>query len=150
MSDSAHMILTSRRRLSATPETVWAAFADADRLGKWWGPNGFSTTTRHFDFRQGGTWDYVMHSPDGQDFPGHRTFTEIAAPLRLVARHEGSMHDFTMAVTLEPAGDGTEMAWVLDFDPHPSNAALKDIILGANEENFDRLEAHLASYPVTA
>ncbi len=137
------MILTSRRRLSAPPAEVWVAYADPARLAAWWGPNGFRTTTRAFDFRVGGAWDYVMHGPDGQDFGGHRTFREIAAPSRLVARHEGSMHDFTMTVLLDEADGGTDMTWVLDFDPNPSNDGLRDIILAANEENFDRLDAHL-------
>lgn len=137
------MTLTSRRRLSASPDEVWAAYADPARLAEWWGPNGFRTTTQAFDFRDGGVWDYVMHGPDGQDFGGHRIFREIAAPSRLVARHEGSMHDFTMTVVLEEADGDTDMTWVLDFDPNPSNEGLRDIILAANEQNFDRLETHL-------
>ena len=137
------MTLTSRRRLSASPAEVWAAYADPARLSEWWGPNGFRTTTHAFDFRPGGAWDYVMHGPDGQDFGGHRIFREIVAPSRLVARHEGSMHDFTMTVLLDEADGATDMTWMLDFDPNPSNEGLRDIILAANEENFDRLAAHL-------
>lgn len=139
------MSLTSRRKLSTAPATVWAAFADPDRLAAWWGPNGFHTTTQVFDFRTGGRWSYVMHGPDGQDFGGDRTFVEVTEPSRLVARHEGAMHNFLMTVLLEPADDGANMTWLLDFDPHPSNESLRDIILTANEENFDRLEAHLAA-----
>ena len=137
------MTLTSRRRLSASPAEVWAAYADPARLSEWWGPNGFRTTTHAFDFRPGGAWDYVMHGPDGQDFGGHRIFREIVAPSRLVARHEGSMHDFTMTVLLDEADGATDMTWMLDFDPNPSNEGLRDIILAANEENFDRLAAYL-------
>ena len=137
------MLLTSRRRLAASPDEVWAAYADPERLAQWWGPNGFRTTTRTFDFRTGGTWDYVMHGPDGQDFGGHRTFLEVVEPSRLVARHEGLLHDFLMTVRLDAVEGGTDMTWELDFDPNPSNQGLRDIILAANEENFDRLEACL-------
>jgi hypothetical protein len=31
----------------------------------------------------------------------------------------------------------------MDFEPSPDNAALKDFITAANEQNFDRLEAFL-------
>lgn len=33
-----------------------------------WGPEGFTTTTRAFEFRVGGEWDFVMHGPDGTDY----------------------------------------------------------------------------------
>lgn len=140
------MNLTSRRHLKASPADIWAAFADPARLAVWWGPNGFRTDTHAFDLRQGGHWSFTMHGPDGNSFDGDRTFTEVAPPSRLVARHEGAMHGFLMTVLLDAAEGGTAMTWELDFDPDPSNAGLRDIILKANEENFDRLAVHLETW----
>jgi uncharacterized protein YndB with AHSA1/START domain len=137
--------LTSTRRFAAKPAAIWAAYADPQRLAQWWGPNGFRNTFNSFDFRPGGTWTYVMHGPDGGDFDGHRTFLELSEPERIVMRHTGSMHDFLMTVILEEASNGTDMTWVLDFDPDPDTFKIKDIILAANEENFDRLADHLAA-----
>lgn len=137
--------LTCTRRFAATPAAIWAAYAEPMRLAQWWGPKGFSNTFNSFDFRPGGTWTYVMHGPDGGDFKGHRTFLEVVEPTRIVMRHTGSMHNFLMTVILEDAGVGTDMTWVLDFDPDPHTHQLKDIILNANEENFDRLADHLAA-----
>ncbi len=137
--------LTSTRRIAATPAAIWAAYADPERLAQWWGPKGFRNTFNSFDFRPGGTWTYVMHGPDGGDFDGHRTFLEVVEPERIVMRHTGSMHNFLMTVILDAAGGETDMTWVLDFDPDPHTHQLRDIILAANEENFDRLADHLAT-----
>jgi uncharacterized protein YndB with AHSA1/START domain len=137
--------LTSTRRFAAPPAAIWAAYAEPERLAQWWGPKGFSNTFRTFDFRPGGTWTYVMHGPDGRDFDGHRTFLEVVEPKRIVMRHTGAMHNFLMTVIFKAADSETDMTWALDFDPDPETFKLKDIILAANEENFDRLAAHLAA-----
>ncbi|MEN9537792.1 MAG: hypothetical protein RLZZ126_27 [Pseudomonadota bacterium] len=73
-------------------ERVYAAFTTAEALAQWWGPNGFSITTQHFDFRVGGVWQFVMHGPDGKDWPNKIVFTQIE-PQRLMAHAHG---DFSM------------------------------------------------------
>jgi hypothetical protein len=52
------------RVISAPRELVFEAFTEVRHLSRWWGPEGF-TTTRAFEFRVGGEWDFVMHGPDG-------------------------------------------------------------------------------------
>ena len=44
------------RVVDAPQELVFEAFTDVRHLSRWWGPEGFSTTTRSFAFREGGTW----------------------------------------------------------------------------------------------
>ena len=53
------------RVISAPRELVFEAFTELRHLSRWWGPDGFTTTTRAFEFRVGGEWDFVMHGPDG-------------------------------------------------------------------------------------
>ena len=55
------------RVISAPRELVFEAFTDVRHLSRWWGPEGFTTTTRAFEFRVGGERDFVMHGPDGTD-----------------------------------------------------------------------------------
>jgi uncharacterized protein YndB with AHSA1/START domain len=55
------------RTLHAPVDLVFAAFRDPAGLAVWWGPYGFTTTTRSMAFRVGGTWDFTMHGPDGTD-----------------------------------------------------------------------------------
>ena len=68
-------------------EMVFEAFSQVEHLSNWWGPNGFTTTTLSFDFRPGGVWDFIMHGPDGQDWPNWIQYLEIDQPDRLVFRH---------------------------------------------------------------
>lgn len=41
------------RVISAPRELVFEAFTRVRHLSRWWGPEGFSTTTRSFEFRVG-------------------------------------------------------------------------------------------------
>src|ERR1700754_2859002 len=64
------------RVISAPRELVFEAFTEVRHLSRWWGPEGFSTTTRAFEFRVGGEWDFVMHGPGrttGSGSPGPRS-----------------------------------------------------------------------------
>jgi uncharacterized protein YndB with AHSA1/START domain len=44
------------RVLRASPEKVYRAFLDADALGKWLPPNGFTGKVHHLDAKVGGTY----------------------------------------------------------------------------------------------
>src|SRR5216117_820627 len=46
------------RVISAPRELVFAAFTEVRHLSRWWGPEGFTTSTRAFEFRVGGEWDF--------------------------------------------------------------------------------------------
>ena len=91
---------------------VFEAFTDPRHLGQWWGPNGFTTTTRAFEFRRGGVWDFTMHAPNGADLPNWIEWREIVPPERIVYLH--GVHDddpraFTSTVTLVEQGPATEV-----------------------------------------
>src|ERR1043166_4017491 len=73
--------------IRAPREVVFEAFTEVRHLSRWWGPDGFTTTTRAFDFRVGGVWDFVMHGPDGTDYQEFITWTEIATPVRIALVH---------------------------------------------------------------
>ena len=64
------------RILEGPRKLVFDAFRDVDRLGRWWGPNRASITTRAFDFRPGGVWDATIKGPQG-DFPNYVVWNEI-------------------------------------------------------------------------
>jgi uncharacterized protein YndB with AHSA1/START domain len=71
------------RVIAAPRELVFEAFTLVGHLSQWWGPEGFTTTTRSFDFRAGGVWDFVMHGPDGTDYQEWITWREIVPPERI-------------------------------------------------------------------
>ena len=68
------------RVISAPRDVVFEAFTEVRHLSRWWGPEGFTTTTRAFEFRVGGAWDFVMHGPDGTDYQEWISWTAIVPP----------------------------------------------------------------------
>lgn len=75
------------RDIAAPRELVFEAFGAVEHLGRWWGPDGFTTTTQSFDFRVGGAWIFVMHGPDGTEYREWISYTEITPPERIVMLH---------------------------------------------------------------
>src|SRR5580765_6312315 len=100
------------RVISAPQELVFEAFTQVRHLSRWWGPEGFTTTTRSFEFRVGGEWDFVMHGPDGTDYQEWITWREIVPPKRIALLHGESRDDpnaFESVLTFEPAGEETRI-----------------------------------------
>src|SRR4028119_2020716 len=100
------------RLISAPRELVFEAFTQVRHLSRWWGPQGFTTTTRSFEFRVGGVWDFVMHGPDGTAYQEWISWTEIAPPERIALLHGESRGDpnaFESVLTLEPDGAATRI-----------------------------------------
>src|SRR5256885_684368 len=73
-----------RRILDGPRRLVFDAFTSAAHLTEWCAPAGGKITTRAFDFRPGGVWDATIQGPDGNAYPNHWTWTEIAPPERIV------------------------------------------------------------------
>jgi uncharacterized protein YndB with AHSA1/START domain len=100
------------RVIDAPREVVFEAFTEARHLSQWWGPDGFTTTTRSFEFREGGVWDFVMHGPDGTDYQEWITWTEIVQPERIALLHGESRDDadaFESTLIFAPEGTGTRI-----------------------------------------
>src|SRR5919198_1242021 len=100
------------RVIRAPREVVFEAFTEVRHLSRWWGPDGFTTTTRSFEFRVGGEWDFVMHGPDGTDYQEWITWREIVPPERIALLHGESRDDpnaFESVLTFEPADGQTRI-----------------------------------------
>jgi uncharacterized protein YndB with AHSA1/START domain len=134
--------LLTARLISAPPEQVYAAFVTPERLARWWGPRGFRSTFQVFDPRPGGTWRFVMHGPNGADYPNDSVFETLIPGERVVIRHVSGPR-YTLAVTLAVEGTGTRLTWRQSFDSASQCEAVRRIAVPANEENLDRLEAEL-------
>src|SRR5258706_13416129 len=74
------------RVIAAPRELVFEAFTEVRHLSRWWGPEGFTTTTGAFEFGVGGEGDFVMHGPDGPGYPEWISRTEISPPQRIALR----------------------------------------------------------------
>jgi len=51
---------------NGSKDKVWKAYADKEWFEKWWGPEGWETTCKEFDFRAGGKVHYGMKCVDEQ------------------------------------------------------------------------------------
>ena len=141
---SAGAVFEMRRELPHAREDVFAAFAAAEVLARWWGPNGCATTFEQFEFRPGGEWRYVMHGPDGTHHPNVSRVRELRAPAALVLEHV-SPPRFVLTVTCEERDGHTALRWAQAFEDPALAARLRHVVEPANEQNLDRLAAVLAA-----
>lgn len=131
------------RNIPASAEELFATFTDATRLARWWGPAGFTNTIERCEFVPGGTWVYVMHGPDGRDYPNESRFAEIVPNRRVVVDHVAAPH-FRLTISLTPLeGGGTRVGWLQVFEDPQVAEAIAHIVVPANEQNLERLEAEV-------
>lgn len=130
------------RTLPYAPDAVYAAFASAGSLASWWGPEGFTNTFEVFEFRPGGRWQFVMHGPDGANYPNESRFTALEPGALVVIQHLSPPH-FTLTVRLAPLAGGTRLEWSQAFEDSRTAQAIRHIVEPANEQNLDRLDRAL-------
>lgn len=131
------------RIIDAPRERVFRAFAEPARLARWWGPKGFTNTFEVFELRPGGTWRFVMHGPDGTDYPNESVFREVVDPERVVIEHLSEGHHFFLTITFTARDDQTLVGWRQVFDNPEHRDRIASIVLAANEQNLDRLAAEV-------
>ena len=119
-SHTADREIVISRVIDAAREVVFEAFTEVRHLSRWWGPEGFTTTTRSFEFRVGGAWDFVMHGPDGTDYQEWITWTAIAPPERIALLHgefRGDPNAFESVLTFAADGAATRIEMRPVFPP---------------------------------
>lgn len=100
------------RLFDAPRDLVFEVWTDHKHLDQWWGPTGFRNTTHEFAFESGGIWRFIMHGPDGTDYPNRIHFETIRRPELITFRHGGAESDpleFQVEVKFEVEGDKTRV-----------------------------------------
>jgi uncharacterized protein YndB with AHSA1/START domain len=136
------------RVIDAPRELVFQAFTEVRHLSRWWGPEGFSTTTWAFEFRVGGEWDFVMHGPDGTDYQEWIYWTEIAPPERIAMLHgesRGDANAFESVLTFAPDGAATriEMRAVFPTKELRDEAVEKYHAIEGGQQTLSNLAAYV-------
>ncbi|HET6743263.1 MAG TPA: SRPBCC family protein, partial [Kribbella sp.] len=139
------------RTIDARRELVFEVFTQVRHLSRWWGPKGFSTTTRSFAFHIGGEWDFVMHGPDGTDYQEWITWQQIEPPERIALLHGESRDDpnaFESVLTFDPAGEQTRITMRTVF---PSKALRDEAVhkyhaIEGGEQTLANLAAYVAEH----
>src|SRR5688500_17668783 len=69
--------LVITRLLNAPRELVFEAWTDPKQLLQWWGPKGFTNTFHTIEVKPGGVWKFIMHGPDGVNYPNQIIYHKI-------------------------------------------------------------------------
>ena len=142
--DVAERRFVHSRLLETSPEQAFSAFARPERLARWWGPDGFTSTFETFDLRPGGAWRFVMHGPDGTDHPNANVFKTVQPPHLVEIEHLDGEHHFVLRISFTAQGSRTLVGWQQTFDTARHKQAIAKWVEPANEQNLDRLQREIA------
>jgi uncharacterized protein YndB with AHSA1/START domain len=148
--DTAAREIVIVRTVNAPRELVWQAWTRREHIAAWWGPNGFRTSIYEMDFKVGGVWRFMMHGPDGTDYPNRVVYREIVEPERLVYDHSEDKPNpaihFQATITFEEEAPGrTKVTLRSLFPTAAARAAVAGFAVEGGEQTLARLAAHLAT-----
>jgi len=87
MTDNSAREIRISRLFDAPRALVYQAWTRPEHVVHWWGPNGFRNTIHEMQVAPGGVWRFIMHGPDGRDYPNRVLFREVVPNERLVYHH---------------------------------------------------------------
>jgi len=146
MTTKSETRLRLTRTIAADPQTVFAAWTEADRMRAWFCPEGVTVEEVETDPVPGGAYRVRMRSGEGDVYTARGTYREVDPPRRLVFtwdwdEEEHAVGETVVTVELRKIDGGTEL--VLTHEGFPT-AEARD----GHEEGWasclDRLEPHLA------
>ncbi|HSF62307.1 MAG TPA: SRPBCC family protein [Gaiellaceae bacterium] len=111
------------REFDAPKHLVWKAWTTPELVKRWWHANRGEMTVCEIDLRVGGSWRYVMVTPDGFEVGFHGEYREIVQNDRLVSTevYEGipdaEEHAAIDILTLTEVGERTILAVLVE---HPT------------------------------
>ena len=146
--DAAERELVIVRVFDAPRRWVFEAWTDPVHIVKWWGPAGFTNTTHEMDVRPGGVWHFVMHGPDGTDYPNRIVFRTIEPKTRIVYTNSWDLPDatleFTGVVTFAAEAEGTRLILHMTFadDAAMQTAVERYGVLRGGTETFERIAGY--------
>lgn len=152
--------LVLERMFDAPKELVFRAFSESEHLANWWGPSGWKTENKSFDFKPDGIWHFCMTCIDkgqgefyGQESWGKATFHEIIKPEKIVytdtfSDEEGNVSEEApkMLITLNFV-EQDEKTKLIIRNQFKSEEALKSVmemgIVEGMSSQFDELDDYL-------
>ena len=112
MSKPQRPSLTLKRRLKASPEKVFSAWTDPEKIVRWFGPHETvdGSVRAEMDARAGGRYRVDFKTVDGEKHQVGGAYQEVVPNERLVfswAWHSTPERESLVTITLKPDGDGT-------------------------------------------
>jgi len=143
--------ITITKLIQAPRELVFELWTNPEEIVQWWGPQGFSTTSKAMEAREGGQWRFTMHGPDGRDYENVITYLEVTRPSRIVYQQGGLGETaglrFHTTVTFEAAGAADQHTVVSLRMTFPSAAEQENVVrkygaIDGGTQTMDRLAEH--------
>ena len=136
------------RVFDAPRQLVFDALSKPELLKRWFGPHGHSLVVCDVDFRVGGTWRFVLESPDGRSMGMSGVYREIVPVERTV--HTESFDDYPgdsviTTVLTEHDGKTTLTATALYDSQEVRDAVVESGMEHGAAETYDRLADLLPS-----
>ena len=117
------MRLEVRKTIAATPERLFAAWTQPERLKQWWGPEGVQCIDAVVDLRVGGRYRIGNRLPDGNVLWIIGEYRVVEPPQKLVYswQIESESHaPEIVTVRFEPREGGTEVVVIHESIPDVS------------------------------
>jgi uncharacterized protein YndB with AHSA1/START domain len=102
--------LTLKRRLKASPEKVFAAWTDPEKVKRWMGPGDAKAISAECDARAGGHYRWVMQNGAGEIHDVSGAYREFVPSEKLVftwAWKSTPERQSLVTVLIKPDGDGS-------------------------------------------
>ena len=140
-------ILIHTRLLDAPRDLVWEVWTNPEHIKEWWGPNGFSLTTKSMHVEPGKIWEFIMHGM-GRDWDNKIEYTEVKKPLLLSYKHSGARsedYNFTVTVLFEEVDGKTLLTMKSVFKSKEIIDELNRKVnaIEGGKQNLNRLEDYL-------
>ena len=140
------------RAFQAPRDLVFEAWTNPKHIVHWFGPTGFTNTMLEMNVKPGGIWRFIMHGPDGTDYPNKIIFKQVVKPSLLTYDHGWDVEDFYKDPRLfevEVIFTAKEKATELNMKMIFKTKQVKDDVIekyGAiegNRQTMNRLEEYL-------
>jgi len=112
-----------RKTIAATPEQLFAAWTQPERLKQWWGPEGVTCIDAAVDLCVGGRYRIGNRLPDGKVLWITGAYRVVEPPARLVYTWQiesASQAPEIVTVRFEPRENGTEVVVIHERIPDVS------------------------------
>ena len=146
---SEERVLVIERTFDAPRAVVFKAWTDPERMVRWFGPRGFTSTILKADFRPGGDYRFHMRGPDGVDHWLQGVVREVVEPQRLVSTYawadadgNATRPETLLTVTFEEEGERTKLTL---HQAVFESVSARDLHNGGWSSSFERLAEYLAT-----
>jgi uncharacterized protein YndB with AHSA1/START domain len=142
-------VLVIERIFDAPRGLVFKAWTEPERMVRWFGHQGFTSTVLKADFRAGGAYRFHMRSPEGTDHWLQGMCREVIEPERLVstyawadAQGQPTRPETLLTVTFEEHQGKTKLTL---YQAVFESVTARDLHNGGWSSSIDRLAEYLAA-----